>query len=80
MGTKFEKRKNQHDSFWSVLDRADGKIAKLNGHPASALLEDEADEFISLLETGILQRSQDDSEPSNSICHMVSKPDRLPRT
>lgn len=79
MGKKFQKRKNQFDSFWSVLDRADGTIAKVNGHPASALLEDEADEFIFLLEVGILQRPQVDSELGNSVRHKATERDRDPR-
>lgn len=57
---RFEKRKNIHDEFWTVIDSSTGDPAKVDDVPIDALTDDEADEMIILLEANHIQtdRSQ----------------------
>ncbi|MET0173255.1 MAG: hypothetical protein ABW206_12715 [Agrobacterium vaccinii] len=53
--SRFEKRKNIHDEFWTVIDSVTASPATVDDLPIDALTEDEADEMIVLLEAHHIQ-------------------------
>ncbi len=53
--SRFEKRKNIHDEFWTVIDSVAASPATVDELPIDALTEDEADEMIVLLEAHHIQ-------------------------
>lgn len=49
--SRFEKRKNIHDEYWTVIDSVTASPATVYEVPIDALTEDEADDMIELLES-----------------------------
>ncbi|MBN7809272.1 MULTISPECIES: hypothetical protein [Agrobacterium] len=56
--SRFEKRKNIHDEFWTVIDSVTASPATVDDLPIDALTEDEADEMIALLEAHHIQTDE----------------------
>ncbi|NTF10595.1 hypothetical protein G6L37_31850 [Agrobacterium rubi] len=55
---RFEKQKNIHDEFWTVIDSVTARPATVDELPMDALTEDEADEMIVLLEANHIQTDE----------------------